>query len=79
MTYELDRRKMCAELRDILATMEVPSFRSQQMTTQNLNWLARNLLINNSEHKRGSEAVVLIRQILKKDSENNLCRGCDYP
>ena len=64
MTQELDRRKKSAELRAILATMEVPSFRIQQMSEANLRWISRNIAVKNADHEGFEKATALISEIL---------------
>lgn len=64
---DTERREKCAELRKILETMEVPSFRCQDLRNSNLLWLQRNLHINNGAHPQLGNALSLIGKILRAD------------
>lgn len=46
--------------------MDLPSFRTQQMSDSNLRWLQRNIAINNADHPNLNEAQILIKTILSK-------------
>lgn len=53
----------------MLATMEVPSFRCQDLRHSNLLWLGRNLPINNGAHPELGNAMSLIQEIVRADKD----------
>ena len=65
MTEETIRKKKAAKLRGLLATMDVPPYRTQQAGEANLRWLAGNMAINNADHPNLTEALEVIKDILK--------------
>ena len=57
------------ELHRILDSMNIPSFRTQQMNESNLLWLQRNIMIQNAEHPDIQRANEIIRQLLNNNSQ----------
>jgi hypothetical protein len=57
------RTSIAMELRPLLAKMDVPPFRREQMLPQNVSWLMRNLAINNDGHPNLEEAMVLVKKL----------------
>lgn len=49
-------------LQEILDTMQVPTARKTD-----LRWLLRNLGIQNRQHPRFVEAIIIIRQLMRDD------------
>lgn len=66
MSPEMQRQMKTIQLRDLLGTMNIPSFRRQDMSDQNLRWLLRNVQINNSSHTGLPHAITLIKELLNK-------------
>jgi hypothetical protein len=60
-------KELQKQLRSILVTMDVPSFRTQYMSQHNLLWLQRNLPINNSEHENFTEAMNLVKMLIREN------------
>lgn len=69
LAREFTVKEMQKQLRDILMTMEVPSFRTQYMSQHNLLWLQRNLAINNSDHPKLDEALGLLRNLIRIEKQ----------
>jgi hypothetical protein len=65
MKPEMNRQVQTIQLRNLLGTMNVPSFRRQDMSEANLGWLLRNIQINNAQHAGLPDALKLIRELLK--------------
>ena len=65
MKPEMNRQVKIIQLRNLLETMNVPSFRRQDMSEANLGWLLRNIQINNAQHAGLPDALKLIRELLK--------------
>jgi len=63
---EQERKEATRELHGILDSMNLPSFRTQQMNESNLLWLQRNVGINNGAHPDIHRVDQLIRKLLKK-------------
>ena len=59
----VERRAKSAELRKILETMNIPSFRLQQMNDGNLSWLKRNILFQNADHPQIDSALRLLQEL----------------
>jgi hypothetical protein len=59
----IERREKSAELRKILETMSLPSFRIQQMSEPNISWIKRNILFQNAEHPQIESALRLLREL----------------
>jgi len=55
-----------AELQEILAEMDIPNMRRLLNKFNNLSWLKRNLMVNNSNHPRAQEALVIIRIMMRE-------------
>ena len=53
-------------LSEMLETMEVPQMRRDITSVPNLNWLQRNLGINNGAHPDTGEALAIIRRLITK-------------
>lgn len=68
LAKEFTVKEMQKQLRGILATMDVPSFRTQFMSQHNLLWLQRNIAINNADHPQLDEALSLVKQLIKIDT-----------
>ncbi len=58
------RKQLGRELRELLATMEVPPFRREQLNPQNLEWLRRNLAINNGDNPKLEEAMGIVKKLI---------------
>jgi hypothetical protein len=61
-----ERKSTATELRKILETMELPSFRTQYMSEHNLRWLQRNILFKNEQHPEIEKALSIIGEMLKQ-------------
>lgn len=59
------RKELGRELRELLAGMEVPPFRREQLNPHNLQWFTRNLGINNGDHKDFERAMSIIKQLIR--------------
>jgi hypothetical protein len=59
----IERRAKSAELRKILETMNIPSFRLQQMNDGNISWLKRNIFFQNADHPQIDSALQLLREL----------------
>ena len=57
---------MNERLRDILATMDIPEMRRDINLEMNLRWLQRNLAVNNGAHPEAGEALLIIRDLLRR-------------
>lgn len=53
------------QLADILDSMDVPAMRRDLENSSNLRWLSRNLAANNSDHPHISEALALLKTIMR--------------
>ena len=60
-----------AELQEILAEMDIPNMRRLLNKFSNLSWLKRNLMVNNSNHPRAQEALVIIRIMMREWPKGN--------
>lgn len=58
------RKQLGRELRELLLGMEVPPFRREQLNPQNLEWMRRNLAINNGDHPKLEEAMSLVKKLI---------------
>lgn len=65
MKPEMNRQVKIIQLRNLLGTMNIPSFRRQNMSEANLRWLLRNIQINNAEHAGLPDALKIIKELLK--------------
>lgn len=61
----MDKQVKTIQLRDLLGTMNLPSFRRNDLGEANLQWLLRNIQINNASHPGLADAMSLIRELLK--------------
>lgn len=52
------------ELNDILHSMDLPEWRINNLSANNLRWLQRNILVKNSSHSKIKRAVELIKWML---------------
>ena len=57
---------MNERLKDILATMDIPEMRRDINLEMNLRWLQRNLAVNNGAHPDAGEALLIIRDLLRR-------------
>lgn len=57
---------MNERLKDILATMDIPEMRRDINLEMNLRWLQRNLAVNNGAHPEAGEALLIIRDLLRR-------------
>lgn len=60
---DIERRK--SALGTILAQMDVPEMRRENLTPRNLSWLNRNLAVNNKNHPMFPTARTLLTDILR--------------
>jgi hypothetical protein len=49
-------------LTEVLSTMDIPAMRRDLNKESNIRWLQRNLAIDNNEHPRIGEAVMLLKR-----------------
>jgi hypothetical protein len=62
------------KLMEILATMDVPLMRvstalSGSQRRASLRWLTRNLAVRNAEHPQLSEALGMVKDLMKTESQ----------
>ena len=55
-------------LQTILRTMHLPTYRKSSLDKRGLLWLARNMGMQNGEHPKYSNAVELLKKLLKEKS-----------
>jgi hypothetical protein len=55
-------------LQTILRTMHLPTYRKSSLDKYGLLWLVRNMGIQNSENPKYSDAVELLKKLLKEKS-----------
>ena len=53
------------ELSELLSNLDVPKMRVDIKNPQNLRWLNRNLMVNNSTNSHAARAKDLIKQLLR--------------
>jgi hypothetical protein len=59
------------QLQTLIRTMELPFYRKAVVDKHGLLWLARNMGMRNSDHPKYSDAVELLKKVLKEKSYNS--------
>jgi hypothetical protein len=54
-----------AELAGILEEMDIPEFRKHIHRFTNLRWLSRNMLIRNTNHPKGLQAIRIVKKLMR--------------
>jgi len=58
-----------AELAGILEEMDIPEFRKHLNRFGNLRWLSRNMLIRNTNHPKGLQAIRIVMKLMRGHTE----------
>ena len=58
-----------SQLREILEEMDIPEFRKNINMFNNLRWLSRNMLIRNTNHPKGLQAIKIVRKLMRGHTE----------
>ena len=58
-----------AELAGILEEMDIPEFRKHLNRFGNLRWLSRNMLIRNTNHPKGLQAIIIVKKLMRGHTE----------
>ena len=53
------------QLREILEEMDIPEFRKHIHRFANLRWLSRNMLIRNTNHPKGLQAIIIVMKLMR--------------
>jgi len=54
------------QLREILEEMDIPEFRKHLHRFANLRWLSRNMLIRNTNHPKGLQAIRIVKKLMRE-------------
>ena len=54
-----------AQLAEILEEMDIPEFRKNINMFNNLRWLSRNMLIRNTNHPKGLQAIKIVMKLMR--------------
>tara|TARA_R110000824_G_scaffold373139_1_gene563392 strand:+ start:450 stop:638 length:189 start_codon:yes stop_codon:yes gene_type:complete len=55
-----------SQLREILEEMDIPEFRKNINMFNNLRWLSRNMLIRNTNHPKGLQAIKIVMKLMRR-------------
>lgn len=71
------KMKSQEELFNIISEMDVPNMRRDLNKFSNLSWLKRNLLVRNGNHSKVTEALTIIKVLMRKERKVMFPKGSD--